>query len=69
MQSLYNNQDLLFKDVQDFLFRKQHVPEKRLPYCLRWVSRFHEFCNRQNIEDGALNTIAAYVQDRVRAVR
>jgi len=63
MLPLYNNQDLLFKDFQDFLFRKQHVPEKRLPYYLRWVSRFHEFCNRQNIDDGSLDTIAAYVQD------
>jgi hypothetical protein len=44
MQPLHKNEKLLFKDFQDFIIRKQHVPENRLPYYLRWVSRFHEFC-------------------------
>ena len=61
MQSQHKNQDSLFKDIQDFLARKHHVSEKRLPYYLRWVSRFHEFCNRSNIDDNAPDSIAAYV--------
>jgi len=60
MQSPHNNQSLLFKD---FLARKHHVPEKRLPYYLRWVSRFHEFCNRSNLDDNAPESIAAYVHE------
>ncbi len=63
MQSPHNNQDLLFEDFQDFLARKHHGPEKRLPYYLRWVSRFHEFCNRSKIDDNAPDSIAAYVHD------
>lgn len=63
MQLLYKNENLLFKDFQDFLARKHHVPEKRLPYYLRWVSRFLEFCNRSKIDDNAPDSIAAYAHD------
>lgn len=61
MHSPHNNRDLLFRDFQDFLSRKQHVPEKRLPYYLHWVSRFHEFCIRQNIDGSDPDSMAAYL--------
>jgi hypothetical protein len=63
MQSLYKNQKSLFKDFQDFLSRKQHIPENRLPYYLRWVSRYHEYCSRHNIDGDLSDAIAAYLQD------
>jgi len=44
MQSLHKNENLLFKDFQDFLVRSQQLPQKRIPFYLRWVNRFHEFC-------------------------
>jgi len=49
MQRLYKNENLLFKGFQNFLLQKQHIPEKRLPYYLRWVRRYYDFCSRQNI--------------------
>jgi len=63
MQRLYKNENLLFKDFQDFLSRKQHIPENRLPYYLRWVSRYHDFCSRQNIDGDLGDAIAAYLHD------
>ncbi|MGE5238068.1 MAG: integron integrase [Chloroflexota bacterium] len=66
MQPLYKNENLLFKDFQEFLSRKQHVPDKRLPYYLRWVSRFHEFCFRRNIDGDGKDSIAVYLQDLAR---
>jgi integron integrase len=63
MQPPHKNKNLLFKDFQDFLARKQHVPEKRLPYYLRWVSRFHEFCSHQNIDGNGRDALALYVHD------
>ena len=41
MQRLYKNENLLFKDFKNFLLQKQRIPENRLPYYLRWGSRFH----------------------------
>ncbi len=63
MQPLYKNENLLFRDFQDFLARKQHVPENRLPYYPRWVSRFHEFCSCQNIDGTGKDAIFSYLQD------
>ncbi len=63
MQSLHKNENLLFKDFQDFLARKQRVPENRLPYYLRWVSRYHEFCSRENVDGSGKDAIASYLQD------
>jgi hypothetical protein len=63
MQRLYKNENLLFKDFQDFLSRKQHIPENLLPYYLRWVSRYHDFCFRQDIDGDLGDAIAAYLQD------
>ena len=63
MLSTHKNQDSLFKDFQDFLARKHGVSEKRLPYYLRWVNRFHEFRSRSNFDDNAPDSIAAYVHD------
>jgi hypothetical protein len=40
MQRLYKNENLLFKDFQNFFLRKQQIPERRLTYYLRWASRF-----------------------------
>jgi hypothetical protein len=62
MQRLYKNEKLLFKDFQDFLSRKQHIPEYRLPYYLRWVSRYHDFCSRENIDRDLGDGIAAHLQ-------
>jgi len=44
MQSLHKNENLLSKDFQDFLVRSQQLPQKRIPFYLRRVSRFHEVC-------------------------
>ncbi|HWR88943.1 MAG TPA: tyrosine-type recombinase/integrase [Dissulfurispiraceae bacterium] len=66
MQPLYKNENLLFKDFQEFLSKKQHVPDKRLPYYLRWVSRFHEFCSRQDTIGEGNDPIALYLQDLAR---
>jgi Phage integrase, N-terminal SAM-like domain len=63
MQSLHKNENLLFKDFQDFLVRSQHLPEKRIPFDLRWVSRFHEFCSRQHLDGMGKEAIASYLQD------
>jgi hypothetical protein len=59
---VYENENLLFKDFQDFLSRKQHIPENRLPYYLRWVSRYHDFCSRENIHRDLGDGIAAHLQ-------
>jgi Phage integrase, N-terminal SAM-like domain len=63
MQSLYKNENLLFKDFQDFLVRNQHLPEKRIPFYLRWVIRFHEFCSRQHLDGMEMEAIAPFLQD------
>jgi hypothetical protein len=63
MQRLYKNANLLFRDFENFLLQMQYISEKRLPYYLRWVSRYHEFCSRQNIDGDCSDTIAAYLQD------
>jgi len=63
MQSLHKNENLLFKDFQDFLVRSQQLPEKRIPFYLRWVSRFHEFCSRQHMDGMGKEAIASYLQD------
>ena len=47
MQPPHKNENLLFKVFQDFLIRSQHLPEKRIPFYLLRVSRFHEFCPRR----------------------
>ena len=62
MQSLHKNENLLFKDFQDFLVRSQQLPEKRIPFYLRWVSRFHEFCSRQHMDGMGKEAIASYLQ-------
>jgi hypothetical protein len=59
IQRLYKNEILLFKDFQDFLSRKQYIPEKRLPYYVRWASRFHKFCSRRNIDGGSREAFTA----------
>jgi hypothetical protein len=41
MQLLYKNKNLLFMDFQDFLSRKQHIPENHLPHHFRRENRFH----------------------------
>ncbi|ANT64002.1 integron integrase [Prosthecochloris sp. CIB 2401] len=38
-------------DFREFLLKKQHVPEKNVPYYLRWVAQYHTFC-RKNPELG-----------------
>jgi hypothetical protein len=63
MQSLHKNENWLFKDFQDFLLRSQYLPEKRIPFYLRWVSRFHEFCSRQHLDGMEMEAIAPYLQD------
>ena len=63
MQSLHKNENLLFKDFQDFLLRSQHLPEKRIPFYLLWVSRFHEFCSRQHLDGMGKEAVASYLQD------
>jgi len=63
LKELHKNENLLFKDFQDFLSRKQRIPENRLPYYLRWVSRYHDFCSRQNIDGDLGDAIAAYLHD------
>jgi len=63
MQSLHKNENLLFKDFQDFLVRSQQLPEKRIPFSLRWISRFHEFCSRQHLDGMGREAIASYLQD------
>jgi hypothetical protein len=42
---------------------KKHISEKRLPYYLRWVSRFHEFCSLHNIDGDSREAFTAYLQD------
>jgi hypothetical protein len=66
MQPLYKNEELLFRDFQDFLFQKQHIPENRLPYYLRWVSRFHEFCSSRYIDGNDRDALALYLQELAR---
>ena len=63
MRSLHKNENLLFKDFQDFLVRTQQLSEKRIPFYLRWVSGFHEFCSRQNVDGMGNEAIASYLQD------
>jgi len=63
MQPPHKNENLLFKDFQDFILRSQHLPEKRIPFYLRWVSRFHEFCSRQHLDGMGMEAIAPYLQD------
>ena len=66
MQSLHKNENLLFKDFQDFLVRSQHLSEKRIPFYLRWIIRFHEFCSRQHLDGMGKEEIASYLQDLAR---
>jgi hypothetical protein len=42
MQSLHKNENLLFKDLQDFTVWSQQLPQNRIPFYRRWVNRFHE---------------------------
>jgi len=63
MQSLHKNENLLFKDFQDFLVRSQQLSENRIPFYLRWVSHFHEFCSRQHMDGMGKEAIASYLQD------
>jgi hypothetical protein len=62
-QPPYKDENLLFRDFQEFLSLRQHVPEKRLPYYLRWVSRSHEFCASRNVDGNGQDAIAAYLLD------
>jgi len=48
MQPPHKNENLLFKDFQDFLVRSQQFPHQRIPVYLRWINRFHESCSRQH---------------------
>ena len=63
LQSLHKNENLLFKDFQDFLVRSQHLPEKRIPFYLLWVSRFHEFCSRQHLDGMGKEAVTSSLQD------
>jgi len=63
MQSLHKNENLLFKDFQDFLLRSQHLPEKRIPFYFRLISRFHESCSREHLDGMKMEGIAPYLQD------
>jgi len=38
-------------NFRDFLLQKQHIPEKKVPYYLRWVSQYQKFC-RENPDQG-----------------
>lgn len=38
-------------NFRDFLLQKQQIPEKKVPYYLRWVSHYQNFC-RQNPDEG-----------------
>lgn len=38
-------------NFRDFLLKKQHIPEKKVPFYLRWVSQYQNFC-RQNPDQG-----------------
>jgi len=66
MQPLYKNEKLLFKGFQDFLLQKQHILENRLPYYLLWVSRFHEFCSRSDIDGDSREVFTTNLQDLVK---
>jgi hypothetical protein len=63
MRSLHKNENLLFKDFQDFLVRSQQIPKKRIPFYLRLVTRFHEFCSRQHLDGMGKEAIVSYLQD------
>ena len=51
MQSLHKNENLLFKDFQDFLVQSQHLFEKRIPFHFRWINIFNDSCPRQHLDD------------------
>jgi hypothetical protein len=34
-----------------------------MPYYLRRVSRYHEFCSRENVDGSGKDAIASYLQD------
>ena len=63
MQPLHKNENLFFKDFRNFLARKAHVPGNPLPYYLRWVSGFHEFCSCEYVDDKGKDAIASYLKD------
>ena len=66
MRPPHKNENLLFKDFQDFLVRSQQLPPKRIPFYLRWVNRFHEFCSRQHLDGMGKEATAPYLEDLAR---
>jgi hypothetical protein len=63
MQSLHKNENLLFKDFQYSRVRSQLLSEKRIPFYLRLVSRFHEFSPRKHFDGMGKRRVPPILED------
>lgn len=50
-------------EFSDFLLHKQHIPEKRVPYYLRWVTLYHEHCRRKGLQVHLSESVTSFAAD------
>ncbi|PIP41952.1 integrase [Candidatus Desantisbacteria bacterium CG23_combo_of_CG06-09_8_20_14_all_40_23] len=48
-------------DFKDFLKTKQHIPDKKIPYYLHWITRYHEFCNEHKVNGFESDSLKKYL--------
>jgi hypothetical protein len=50
-------------DFESFLKTKQHIPDKRIPYYLHWITRYHKFCNKYNVNEFESESLKKYLHE------
>ncbi len=50
------------EDFRAYLSSKQIVPEKKLLFCLSWVTQFYAFCDKSAGDDVSAEEIESYLK-------
>lgn len=50
-------------DFREFLLKKQHIPEKRIPFYLKWIALYNSYCQQNALQGHLSESVASFAAD------